>query len=141
MAANVWHIRLSTTRSKISATVLLPGFGEFLGENAQEEVSLFSRLEGTGQDDIATRLQIQPLLHLSSVGEGARRTGTVVVVHPLLCQYVAAIIRGLRESGNGIWNNENTKWTGVEYQVPGAYKSPKAAKEGAPNCVQRHSLK
>ncbi len=82
--------------------MLLPGFGEFLGENAQEEVSLFSRLEGTGQDDIAAGLQIQPLLHLSSVGEGARRTGTVVVVHPLLCEYVAAVIRDLRESGNGI---------------------------------------
>ena len=90
---------LTTVQWCLSTHALL--ISKLLCEDPEQEVSLVPGFEGTGEDNVASWLEVKARLHLSGVGERARGARTVVVVHPLLSQHTTAIIRGLQEGGEG----------------------------------------
>ena len=69
--------------------------GDALGEHTKQKVSLFSWLEGTWNNHVASRFKIKPLHDFSSISERAGITGTVMVVHVLFVK-LAAIFRSLQ---------------------------------------------
>lgn len=70
----------------------VPIFRRFLGEDSHEKVPFLARFEGAWEDNVATWVEVKALLDLTSIGEGARGSIAVVVVHPLLSQHITAII-------------------------------------------------
>ena len=89
------HLRTAGILTRSCFRHLFPIVRVLFGEDPQQKVTLFARLEGTGKDDVASRFQVEPLQDLTGIGEGARGTCTVVVVYPFFCEYITTIIWGL----------------------------------------------
>lgn len=87
---------------QIAASACSPIVRVLFSEDPQQKVALFARFEGTGEDDVAPRVQIKPLQDFTGVGKGTGGTCTVVVVNPMFREYITAIIWGLgKENGMG----------------------------------------
>lgn len=95
---------------QIAASAYSPIVRVLLSEDPQQKVALFARLEGTGKDDVAPRVQVKPLQDFTGIGKGARRTSTVVVVYPMFREYITAIIWGLGKENGRMWNGR--MWNG-----------------------------
>ena len=90
--------------AQIAASACSPIVRVLLSEDSQQKVALFARLESTGEDDVAARVQIKPLQDFTGVGKGTGGTCTVVVVNPMFREYITAIVWGLGKENGRMWN-------------------------------------